>query len=381
LNDLRDAWKRWSISFSDPSQVASNLLVVLAATLAAPWIGLGIALATAANRFQPGRIQPSLRSGTPGRSASIIMLNWNGLDFLQAAIPSVVSAVRADGSPHQILVVDNGSTDQSVAWLRAHFPTVEVLCLPRNLHFARGNNLGVFAARYDLVVLLNNDMVVDQHFLRPLLDALDDPNVFASTSQIFFRDASRRREETGLTRGRFRHGHFQLQHAPIEANMRGDSLAVLWAGGGSSAFDRHKFRQLGGFDPLYHPFYVEDLDLSYRAWKRGWRCVFVPESVVHHEHRGTTRRTYGDAFIQNTIRKNELLFVWRNVTDWRMLTEHLLWLPLILVELSIREGWAQTLRAFARALRQLPEALWKRGMDGAFVLSDRQVLARTCAPG
>jgi GT2 family glycosyltransferase len=71
---------------------------------------------------------------------------------------------------------------------------------------------------------------------------------------------------------------------------------TFYAGGGSSAYDRRKFLELGGFDPLLHPFYVEDADVSYMAWKRGWKVLYAPGSIVFHEHRGTigkrfTRRT------------------------------------------------------------------------------------------
>jgi GT2 family glycosyltransferase len=65
---------------------------------------------------------------------------------------------------------------------------------------------------------------------------------------------------------------------------------VFWAGGGACAVDRRRFQLLGGFDSLYHPFYVEDTDLSYQAWKRGWKSVLAPGSRVIHKHRGTTGR-------------------------------------------------------------------------------------------
>jgi hypothetical protein len=113
------------------------------------------------------------RSATPDEQppsglVSIIILNWNGKDLLAEGLPSVIEAVQRDGRPHEILVVDNGSSDGSQEYLRAAFPRVRILELPENRGFARANNLGVQAARHDIVVLLNNDMVVDPGFLRPL---------------------------------------------------------------------------------------------------------------------------------------------------------------------------------------------------------------------
>src|SRR5262249_4665449 len=149
-----------------------------------------------------------------------------------------------------------------------------------------GNHRGITSVRTDTVVLLNNDMIVDRGFLRPLLEGFSDPSVFAVTSQIFFADPRRRREETGKTRARFENGFFYLWHDDVKpSDGLKETLPVFWAGGGSCAIDRTKYLAIGGFDALYHPFYVEDTDLSYQAWKRGWKCLLAPASCVIHKHR------------------------------------------------------------------------------------------------
>src|SRR5204863_209716 len=89
------------------------------------------------------------------------------------------------------------------------------------------------------------------------------------------------------------------------------------------------FAALGGFDPLYHPFYIEDADLSYQAWKRGWKCLLAPASRVIHKHRSTSQSRFGLSFVENTIRKNQFLFIWKNVTDFYMILEHVFNLPRI----------------------------------------------------
>ena len=192
--------------------------------------------------------------------------------------------------PYEVIVVDNGSRDDSVEFLREEFPEVRVVSLDRNYHFAHGSNVGVGAAKNDVVVLLNNDMFVDPGFLRPLLDGFTDERVFAVSSQIFFQDRERRREETGKTGGEWQRGTLELFHGEITAgDLQRKTVPVLWAGGGSCAVDRHKFQALGGFDKLYYPFYLEDTDLSWEAWRRGWTVWMAPASTVIHKHRGTTR--------------------------------------------------------------------------------------------
>ncbi|MDE2666962.1 MAG: glycosyltransferase family 2 protein [Acidobacteriota bacterium] len=324
------------------------------------------------------RRKPDAR-GLPARlRASLIVLNWDGKHLLEEFLPSVVEAVRQGGDGHEILVVDNGSRDDSVAFLNAGYPQVKVVALDRNRRFTGGNNAGVQAATGDVVVLLNNDMEVDPHFLRPLLDGFREENVFAVTSQVFFQDKSRRREETGNTKSRWRQGFPEPYHDEVPPEPAGVRLPVLWAGGGSSAFDRRKFLALGGLDTLYDPFYLEDVDLSYQAWKRGWKSLLASDSLVVHKHRGTNRGKFGDNFVDNTIRKNQYLFVWKSITDARWILQHCLFLPLTQARFLTQTNVRFELRAFFKALLQFPEALYKRYRRRAdYRRSDASIFAET----
>ena len=199
------------------------------------------------------------------------------------------------------------------------------------------------------------------------------------TSQIFFADPSRRREETGKTRARFEAGFFYLWHDDITAkDETGGPIPVFWAGGGSCAIDRRKYLAIGGLDSLYRPFYVEDADISYQAWKRGWKCLLAPASRVTHKHRSTTTVKFGHDFVENTIRKNQYLFIWKNVTELSLLVEHLINLPRNQSRVMLKQSPGFEVRAFFRALQQLPEALRKRIASApAHLLTDREVLLRS----
>jgi O-antigen biosynthesis protein len=314
----------------------------------------------------------------PNPAATIIILNWDGKHLLAECLPSVIESIKCAGGNHKILVVDNGSRDGSVEFIRQNFPQVGILTLDRNYGFAIGNNRGAERAETDVIVFLNNDMVVDCGFLRPLLDGFSDPSVFAVTSQIFFADPTRRREETGKTCARFEHGFLYFWHDEIGSDENATDMPVLWAGGGSSAIDRRKFLELGGFDSLYHPFYVEDADISYQAWKRGWRCVLAPASRVIHKHRSTSKAKFGNSFVDKTIRKNQYLFIWKNVTDLSMIFSHIVNLPRVHAREMIQNGPQPEIGAFIRAVGRLPVALIRRLSNAASAaLSDRDVLYRS----
>ncbi len=285
-------------------------------------------------------------------SCSVVILNWNGRDLLAQGLPSVLDAAAETGEGCEILVVDNGSTDDSVGFVRDSFPSVRVLPLDKNYGFGEGNNIGVRNASGDIVVLLNSDMVVEKHFLRPLLDAFEaDANLFAAACQIFFQDEGKRREETGKTFSYWDHGVIQYLHQDVTSlDCDRNYVPVSWAGGGASAFDKGKFLHLGGFRSLFSPAYVEDTDLSYRARKRGWGVVFTPASVVYHKHRASSTKRYQEEELEVLIRRNQLLFIWANVSDRKLFAEHLLTHPLRVLRHSMKDLALLDWRALRRAL-------------------------------
>lgn len=306
------------------------------------------------------------------RHCSLVILNWNGRPLLEECIPSVIRAVETDGGDHQILVVDNGSTDDSLAWLRRNHPRVEILELGRNLGFGEGNNAGVRAARHPIVVLLNNDMVVADDFLQPLRAGFTEPEVFAVASQVEF-PPGKRREETGYTQGRFELGYLHVAHEPIgPAHLARGYVPVLWAGGGASAYRRDLFLELGGFSSLFSPCYFEDTDLSYRAWRRGWHSLLAVRSRVLHKHRSSTVKRFSQDELRRMVESRRLWYLWRNF-QWRTLLGHCLLYPLNMGRWTSPRAWMQALVA-------LPAVVWARLREPARAVSDRELFTWTRHP-
>lgn len=304
-------------------------------------------------------------------TAGILVLNWNGADLLREHLPSVLAAARHSGIA--VTVVDNGSTDGSLALLATEFPGVAAIALAENHGFGAGYNLAVAHVDWDVIILLNNDMSVDVDFADHLLTPFErDESLFAVSAQVFFQDTERRREETGRTSARLRHGELECAHLPVADD---DALVpVFWLGGGSAAVSRAKFLSLGGFEELYSPFYVEDVDLSFRAWQRGWRTVLAPRSRVIHRHRGSTGRL-DPAFVARIVARNRLLFVWLNVRDRRLLAAHVA--RLLTPRLLRGDGAVTDRRALLAAAARLPEVMRRRRAPGpAPVMSDRAVFAQ-----
>ncbi len=343
-------------------RVAVKVLRAVPEMLAAPVLALAAAAALAmadlaARLGRRGKLDPDARPRA--HAATIVIPNWNGRGLLETYLPSVVAAAACHAG-NEVLVVDNGSGDGSAELVRERFPGVRLLALEKNLGFGGGSNAGVRAARNEIVVLLNSDMRVEPDFLPPLLAGFADEQVFAVSCQIFFGDPAKRREETGLTEGWWENGALRVTHH-IDDGLR-EPFPCFYGGGGSCAFDRAKFLSLGGFDELLAPFYLEDTDLGYMAWKRGWKVLYEPRSVVHHEHRGTIGKRFGEREIHAVLKKNYLLFAWKNIHEWPKLAEHFFYAAAG----AMWSAWAgdapgrANTAALWRALRQVRQALRSR---------------------
>ena len=309
-------------------------------------------------------------------AASVVIPNWNGRDLLEKYLPSVVEAMSGAGD-NEIIVVDDGSTDGSAGYLRQRFPDVRLEVLPKNLGFGSASNAGFAVAKNDIVVLLNSDMRVEPGFLQPLLDGFTDEKVFAVSCQIFFSDPDKLREETGLTEGWWEDGSIRVRHRIDE---RVDRLyPCFYGGGGSCAFERRKLLELGGFDSILAPFYLEDADLGYMAWKRGWKVLYQPDSHVYHEHRGTIGKHFSQAQIQTALQRNFLLFSWKNVHEWRRLAGHFAYAYAggLLSLFFGASPQRTTLMALWRALLRLPAAVGSRWRArGLSIVGDAEALRR-----
>ncbi|HWD00533.1 MAG TPA: glycosyltransferase [Candidatus Sulfopaludibacter sp.] len=275
-------------------------------------------VARIAGRLRPHR-QPPLpveadkRQLTPG--VSLVIPSRNGKELLRAQLPGIQADLAEIAA--ETIVVDNGSDDGTAAWLHKEWPQAQVDVSPEPLSFARAVNRGIARAAYSHVCLLNNDMRIEPGFFGSLGAAFDRiPDLFCATAQIRF-PAGVRREETGKA--------VMAQETETDFPLRcdepfpGEDLTwVLYGSGGCSVYDAAKLRALGSLDEIYEPAYVEDLDLGYRAWQRGWPSVYVDGAVVEHRHRATTSRYYDAAELDRILEINYLRFLARAVADARL---------------------------------------------------------------
>jgi GT2 family glycosyltransferase len=268
-----------------------------------------------ASRLRPRRPATSAAPTPPGPNGiSLVIPSRNGRELLSLQLPGIVAQLPTSA---EIVVVDNGSGDGTAQWLAGEWPTVAVEVSPQPLSFARAVNRGVARARFSHVCLLNNDMLLEPGFFDALLAAFSyTPGLFCATAQIRF-PAGVRREETGKA--------VMAASGPEDFPVRcddplpgEDQTWVLYGSGGCSLYDAAKLRALGGVDEAYEPAYVEDLDLGYRAWQRGWPSVYVAGAQVEHRHRATTSRYFREEELAAILEINYLKFLVRAVASRRL---------------------------------------------------------------
>ena len=315
------------------------------------------------------------------RSVSIIIPNWNGKDLLRSYLPSVLAAAAQYGGQAEIVVVDDGSSDGSVDMLHRKFFGVKVIAHRHNKGFGRACWSGAAATGQAVLIFLNSDVSVEPDFIEPLVNYFEDPSVFA-VSPLIFNDNGTLSDVTisipYLRRAKIRYRPFPVDCLLAKNAVLAQPWVTLFPIGGAFAVDRRRFMQLQGFDDLFAPFYYEDTDLGFRAWRRGWKCIVAPGSRVTHFHRGTIARTFSQYKVRAIRKRNRLLFHWKNFTSPGLLRRHLL---MQLLRLCYRPFCLDTMIvvATAFALGSFGKAMDRRRVEQRYTVCSEEEIFRMIA--
>lgn len=220
----------------------------------------------------------------------IVILNWNGEKHLRKFLPSVVAAAPENV---EVVVADNGSTDDSVALLTSVFPQVTVLRLDRNYGFAGGYNRALSQIAADYFVLLNSDIETPAGWLEPVLSTLErEPDVAVAAPKLISYDDPTRFEYAGAAGGYidflgypFCRGRI-LREIECDLGQYDDEREVFWVSGAAFCCRADVFHSMGGFDADFFA-HMEEVDLCWRMQLAGWRVKIVPSSKIYHLGGGT----------------------------------------------------------------------------------------------
>lgn len=244
---------------------------------------------------------------------SIVIPNLNGEKLLEKNLPSLFKAVEnKQNNIIEVIVVDDGSWDGSVKFLQKNYKdTIKLIKHTKNRGFSKAVNTGVRATKGDLILLLNTDVIPNVDFLESVIPHFKNSKVFG---------VSLHEQGYGWAKAKFVNGFIQLAMGQSDSSTH----QSMYVSGGSGVFRKKMWQTLGGMDEkLFSPFYWEDIDICYRAWKRGWVCLWEPKARVVHNHESTMSKL-SKKYVARIREQNQLLMIWKNIHSVNLFKKHIL---------------------------------------------------------
>lgn len=258
---------------------------------------------------------------------TVVIPNYNGMKYVENCFTSLS---QQKGCSFAVIMVDNGSTDGSLDYVREHFPWVEVVALPKNTGFCHGVNVGIQAAKTPYVLLLNNDTAVQEGFIKHLTESIEkSPKRFSVQAKLVDMKEPTVIDDAGDLYCALGWA-FALGKGKNAASYYTKEKRVFAACGGAAIYRRDVFERIGYFDEN-HFAYLEDIDIGYRARLYGYENWYEPKALVHHAGSGSTGSKH-NAFKVKMSSKNSVYLVYKNMPFLQILLN----LPFLLTGFLIK---------------------------------------------
>jgi GT2 family glycosyltransferase len=235
------------------------------------------------------------------RTISIVIPNYNGKKLLATYLPYTFAAIKNAGVAYEVIVVDDGSKDDSVDFIKKEYPQVKLVVNTRNSGFSYTCNQGIAVAQYELILLLNSDVKLTPDYFERQFKYFEADDTFGVMGRIIdmegdhIQDAARMPKFNGL---KLKTEYFYY------TDDSADRLYTFYLSGANALIDAAKLKQIGGFYELFSPFYCEDMELSLRAWKLGWKCYYEHQAICRHQISATTKDYQKPKWIKSTYYRN-----------------------------------------------------------------------------
>lgn len=288
----------------------------------------------------------------------VVIPNWNGADMIAECLQSL----ETQTCKHQVVVVDNGSVDESVSIIEAQFPDVHLIRLPENTGFSGGVNNGITYAlskEADAIALFNNDAVADKNWLKQLVTSMETQPEAGIVTCKLLRDDKKHFDSTGdfytVYGMPFPRGRNQADIGQYEKLEE-----VFGASGGASLYRAEMFNQIGTFDQAFFAYY-EDVDISFRAQLAGWKIFYNPEARVYHHVGGTSSKL--GSFTRYHATKNFYLLYAKNMPGrlyWKYLPRFVFLAIFLAGSSMLRHGFWAYLKGTCKAFLLTPHIIRER---------------------
>lgn len=309
------------------------------------------------------------------KSVSIVIPNYNGKHLLEQYLPSVFVAAQNANTDFEVIVIDDGSKDDSISFIKEHYQNVKLLANDKNRGFSYTCNHGIREAKYELILLLNSDVKLTPDYFEHQWKYFKQADTFGVMGRIMsfdekkIEDAARLLYYSGC---RIKANKFYYSENPEDENVY-----TAYLSGANALVNAKKLKELGGFDEIFSPFSSEDFDLSLRAWQLGWKCYYEHRAFCFHHISGSTKTQIKSDFIKKIYYRNRFFLQRIQLSGIRLnlLPLHLLFAEIIPKLLTgkfwIWDAYKQYLASFMAITSSREKlAILKHKYNSAIEISD-----------
>ena len=237
---------------------------------------------------------------------SVVVPNYNGRELLPLIIPAAFSALRQAGLPYEVIIADDASTDSSVQWLNEAYPHVLVIASQQNRGFSATANMGIRAAGFQWILLLNSDVILTPDYFEYLLSYRSYPNLLGVTGRMIGWE-----DEIIQEAGKYP----VMQGAKIKTAYdfipldpsHSDRWPCFYLSGANAFINKEVFDKIGHFNEVFSPFYAEDAELSLRAWRLGYASYYEHRAVCRHRQSATILSVQKKMAVDRVYNRNKFL--------------------------------------------------------------------------
>lgn len=250
---------------------------------------------------------------------AVVILNWNGRHMMEKFLPSVTANTTGDA---EVIIADNGSTDDSIEFLHSHYPSLRIIQLDQNYGFAEGYNRALAQVEADYYVLLNDDVEVTPHWIEPVIAQMQQNTQTAICQpKLLMYDRRDTFEYAGAAGGFIDSYGYPFCRGRLfdvveqDHGQYNDPREIFWASGAAMFVRADVWHQLGGLDGDFFA-HMEEIDFCWRAKNKGYRVEYCPQSVIYHVGGGTLPKSNPHKTYLNF--RNNLSMLYKNLPDGRL---------------------------------------------------------------
>jgi len=240
------------------------------------------------------------------QSISVVIPNYNGRKLLEENLPSVIGALHNSNVDYEIIIADDASSDNSVQFISSAYPQIKIIQSLSNQGFSPTINKGIQESTKDLVFALNSDVQLTPDYFINQFKYFKRDDTFGVMGRII--DLEGDRIQDGAKYPTYNWFKFKSTVNFIPVHQSSDAwIPTVFLSGANALMDRKKLQLLGGFDEIFRPFYLEDVDLSLRAWRMGWNCYYDHNSICKHPVSATIKNYHKEKKVRVISKRNRFI--------------------------------------------------------------------------